>query len=100
MLKVNKTILKVVNRARQHCLWDKKTITIMFSLAPWGLVCTPKGNGGLVVINTEIQHDFLVIKNLFKLFSHNDTPWVDMVWQAYYKHSLPQATGPVGSFWW
>jgi hypothetical protein len=93
-------MVKVVNRARQHCLWDKKDREHHNSLAAWELVCKPKDKGGLGVINLEIQNDALLMKHLFKFFSHHDTPWVSMVWQAYYQNSVPQASGPVGSFWW
>jgi hypothetical protein len=100
MLKLNKSIIKVVNRARQHCLWDKKDREHQHSLAAWELVCKPKDKGGLGVINLEIQNDALLMKHLFSFFSHRDTPWVKMVWQAYYQHSVPHASVPVGSFWW
>jgi hypothetical protein len=100
MLKLNKTVVKVVNRARQHCLWDKQDRDHQNSLAAWELVCKPKEKGGLGVINLEIQNDALLMKHLFKFFNQHDTPWVSMVWQAYYQSSPPQATGLVGSFWW
>jgi hypothetical protein len=29
-----------------------------------------------------------------------DTPWVSMVWQAYYRNSVPQVTCKIMSFWW
>jgi hypothetical protein len=70
MLKLNKTMVKVVNRARQHCLWDKKDHEHQNSLAAWELVCKPKDKGGLGVINLEIQNDALLMKHLFKFFSH------------------------------
>jgi hypothetical protein len=42
-LKVQKTILDICDRARRHCLWDKKEdASLVNSLAAWNLVCRPK----------------------------------------------------------
>lgn len=51
MLKLNKTMIKVVDRAQRHCLWDKKDKERHNLLAAWDLVCWPKDMGGLGVIN-------------------------------------------------
>jgi hypothetical protein len=63
-------------------------------------VCRPKDKGGLGIVNLEIQNDALLLKHLFKIFNHADTPWVHMTWKAYYQNVTPQAAGRVGSFWW
>jgi hypothetical protein len=100
MLKLNKTIIKTVDRARRHCLWEKKDKEGHNSRAAWQMVCRPKDKGGLGVINLEIQNDALLLKHLFRFFNHADTPWVHMTWQAYYQSAVPQSAGRVGSFWW
>jgi hypothetical protein len=100
MLKLNKTIVKTIDRGRRHCLWAKKDKERHNSLAAWEMVCKPKDKGGLGVINLEIQNDALLLKHLFKFFNHAETPWVQMTWQAYYQNISPQVAGKVGSFWW
>lgn len=42
----------------------------------------------------------LLMKHLYKFFNHTDTPWVQMMWQAYYQDRLPSTASQVGSFWW
>jgi hypothetical protein len=42
MVKLNKTVLKTVKRARRHCLWAKKDKEKHNSLAAWEMVCRPK----------------------------------------------------------
>jgi hypothetical protein len=93
MLKLNKTVVKVVNRARQHYLWDKKDREHQHSLAAWELMCKPEDKGGLGVINLELQNDALLMKHLFIFFSHKDTPWVNMVWQLSKLHSTSRGSG-------
>jgi hypothetical protein len=100
MLKLNRTVIKVVGRTRCHCFWEKKDREKHDALAAWEMVCKQKDKGGLGGINLEIQNDALLMKHLFKFFSHHETPWVNMVWQAYYQNPVPQATSPVGSFLW
>lgn len=87
MLKLNKTMVNVVGRAMRHCLWDKQDKERQFF-----------GCMGLNYL--EIQNDALLMRHLFKFFNHHDTPWVDVVWKAYYHNSVPHAAGQVGSFWW
>lgn len=54
MLKLNKTIIKIVDHARCHYLCSKKDSDKHNSLAAWELVCWPKNKGGLGVIQLEI----------------------------------------------
>jgi hypothetical protein len=66
------------------------------------LVCVPKEDGGLSVINLRVQNESLLLKHLHKFYNHVDTPWVQMVWNKYYSgNRLPSLQGPQkGSFWW
>jgi hypothetical protein len=100
MLKLNKKILKTVNHARRHCLWQKQDKDHHNSLAAWEIVCRPKDKRGLGIVNLEIQNDAFLLKHLFKIFNHANTSWVHMTWQAYYQNVMPQAAHRAGSFWW
>ena len=68
--------------------------------AAWKLVCAPKDEGGLGVIDLEKHNRALLLKNLYKFFNKLDIPWVQLVWEKHYKNSkLPSHTRK-GSFWW
>jgi hypothetical protein len=57
------------------------------------MVCVPKEEGGLGVINLEKHNQALLMKNLDKFFNHKDTPWVSLIWEKYYSNGkLPSNT--------
>ena len=63
-LKLPKGFIKSVDRARRHCLWDKRQDSTSFAgLAAWRTVCQPKKKGGLGVINLELQNMALLLKS-------------------------------------
>jgi hypothetical protein len=64
------------------------------------LVCKPKDQGGLGVINLSIQNDCLLMKHLHKFFNRANLPWVNLVWKLYYESALPPAKARDISFWW
>jgi hypothetical protein len=69
--------------------------------AAWNLVCLPKDEGGLGVLNLTTQNEALLLKNLHKFFSKVDTPWVQLVWEKHYQNGkLPSHIKKRGSFWW
>lgn len=49
--------------------------------AAWEMVCLPKEEGGLGIINIETQNQALLMKNLDKFFNKKDIPWVNIVWE-------------------
>jgi hypothetical protein len=62
-LKIHKTIIKIADRSRRHCLWAKEEESgSAQSLAAWSLVCRPKKKGGLGIINFELQNQALLLK--------------------------------------
>jgi hypothetical protein len=64
------------------------------------MITKPKSEGGLGVINIEIQNRALLLKNLDKFYNKKDIPWVNLVWEKQYKNGkLPDHTRK-GSFWW
>jgi hypothetical protein len=100
-LKIHKTIIKIADRSRRHCLWAKEEESgSAQSLAAWSLVCRPKKKGGLGIINFEVQNQALLLKHLHKFYSKADIPWVKLVWSLYSSNSVPHAQTTRGSFWW
>jgi len=65
------------------------------------MVCLPKKEGGLGVLNMKTQNDALLLKHLHKFFNRVDTLWVQLVWELHYSNgTLPSITRKKGSFWW
>jgi hypothetical protein len=69
-------------------------------LAAWDLVCLPKENGGLGVVNFQKQNAALLIKFLDKFYNRRDVPWVQLIWGAHYEGKIPHSENLCGSFWW
>jgi hypothetical protein len=63
------------------------------------MVCLPKEEGGLGVIDLRVQNEAL-LKNLHKFFKKEDLPWVHLVWDNYYRNGKLPSTTKKGSFWW
>jgi hypothetical protein len=94
-------IIKQLNRIIRQCLWRKKKgeCTTSQSLASWDMICKPKANGGLGVLDFKLQNEALLLKHLHKFFNREDLPWVNLVWN-YYPEGVPHASKLCGSFWW
>jgi len=61
--------------------------------AAWKMVCKSRQEGGLGIINIGEQNKALLMKNLDKFFNRRDIPWVQMIWEKYYKDGkLPGRT--------
>jgi hypothetical protein len=102
-LKVHKTIIKIADRSRRHCLWEKEEgSSSVNALAAWPLVCRPKKKRGLGIINFEVQNKALLLKQLHKFYTKEDVPWVKLVWSLslYSAEAAPHAQKRRGSFWW
>jgi hypothetical protein len=60
----------------------------------------PQKKGGLGVIRLCLQNDALLMKNIFKLYSRADLPWVNLIWSQYYSNVRALGNLGKGSFWW
>jgi hypothetical protein len=99
-LKIQKTILNICDRASRHCLWAKEdSNSTPHSLAAWSMVCRTKNQGGLGVLNLELQNKALLLKQLHKFYSKADAPWVQLV-RNLYGDRVPHSQAKKGSFWW
>jgi hypothetical protein len=101
-LKVPITIFIHFEKSGKQFLWADKEDKIQGKcLANWDMVCRPKDQGGLNVINLRIHNKALMMKNLHKFYNNHDVPWVHLLKQAHYSNGLaPHACSPKGSFWW
>jgi hypothetical protein len=99
--KVHKTVIKHIDKFRKHYLWTGADINAKKPpKVAWDMVCLPKDQGGLGIIQLEAHNEALLIKNFHKFFNKLDTPWVHLVWEKYYSNGkLPNHTLK-GSFWW
>lgn len=100
--RVHITILEHVNKSSRKFLWHGKDIDSKGNyLASWSMICRPKEQGGLGILNLKIQNIALLIKQLHKFYNHADVPWVNLIWQVYYSmNDIPHACKNKGSFWW
>jgi len=82
-----------MERSRRECKEMAK--------AAWPMVCIPKCEGGLGVLNIQTQNEALLLKHLDKFFNKRDLPWVKLIWDKHYRNGrLPSSNIPKGSFWW
>jgi hypothetical protein len=70
------------------------------ALVAWNKICKPKKQGGLGVLNLEVQNKALLLKTLDKFYNNVDVPWVQLVKVKYYNNGTLPGMSPHGSFWW
>jgi hypothetical protein len=99
--KMHKIVIHQIDKYRKHCLWRGADINAKTPpKVAWDLVCLPKSEGGLGVLQLEIHNEALLLKNLHKFFNKADIPWVHLIWEKHYRNGrLPNHTLK-GSFWW
>lgn len=98
---MHKTVIKQIDKYRKHCLWRGGHISAKNPpKAAWEMVCIPKAQGGLGVLNLSTKNQALLLKYLHKFYNRADIPWVHLVWVKHYANNkLPDHTKK-GSFWW
>ena len=94
-------IKRQLEKYMRHCLWRKPDLTDKRpAMVKWTTVCRPKKQGGLGVMNIDIQNKSLMLKILHKFYNKMDIPWVSLIWSTYYNESVVPGEQSVGSFWW
>jgi hypothetical protein len=64
------------------------------------MVCLPKKQGGLGVIDLNAHNEAMLLKFLHKFYTKADIPWVRLVWKNYYGNGKLPGQIKKGSFWW
>jgi hypothetical protein len=66
------------------------------------MVCVPKIEGELGVLDLQVQNESLLMKHLHKFFNKEQIPWVQLIWNHYYsRNRLPIVGAQIrSSFWW
>jgi hypothetical protein len=81
-LEIPVTINEQVIKYMRHCLWRKKNSDVQAkgsALVAWKKNCRPKTQGGLGVLDLNIQNKALLLKNLHKFYNRHDIPWVQLI---------------------
>jgi hypothetical protein len=107
-VKLPPSIYKQIDKFKKHCMWTGSDWNATKPpLAAWKLATRPKENGGMGIINVATQNDALLLKNLHKFFNklHKffnklDVPWVQLIWNNYYRNGTVPDGRPKRSFWW
>jgi hypothetical protein len=100
-LKLHKGVIKQLDRYRRHCLWCGADLNSKKpSKAAWPMVCMPKKQGGLGVLDLSSHNEAMLLKFLHKFFSQADIPWVNLIWTKYYNSGKLPGQQKKGSFWW
>ena len=96
-----KPVIKQIDKFRKHCLWRGANVNAKTPpKAAWNMVCLPKEEGGLGVLNLRTQNEALLLKNLHKFFNKQDIPWVQLVWEKHDQNGKLPSHIKKGSFWW
>jgi hypothetical protein len=53
-----------------------------YHLTKWNVLCTPKDQGGMCILNLKYQNDCLLSKWLFRLLNSEGT-WQTIIWRKY-----------------
>jgi hypothetical protein len=59
-----------------------------------------KKQRGLGVVRLETHNKALLLKYLHKFFNNYDLPWVNLIWNNYYRSDRLPSCLRIGSFWW
>jgi len=100
-LELPKAVIKQIDKFRKNCLWRGNNVNGgSRPKAAWEMVCNSKEEGGLGIINLELQNQALLMKILDKFFNRKDIPWVNLVWEKHCRNGRLPGIVKKGSFWW
>jgi hypothetical protein len=66
------------------------------------MVCLPKEEGGLGVLDLNAQNRSMLMKQLHKIFKKAIVPWIQLIWDHHFaRGKLPfHGKAAKGSLWW
>lgn len=64
------------------------------------MVCKPKEEGRLGILDLKKQNEALLMKNLDKFLNRKDISWVSLIWEKHYANGKLPSHIKKGSFWW
>jgi hypothetical protein len=70
---IPKGVLKNLDHFRSRFFWQDSTKKYKYRLARWDILCHPKDQGGLVILNLQLQNKCLLAKWLVNLLNTNGT---------------------------
>jgi hypothetical protein len=66
---VPKGVLKNLDHFRSRFFWQGSAIKHKYRLSKWDILCRPKDQGGLGILNLQLQNKFLLVKWLVNLLT-------------------------------
>jgi hypothetical protein len=66
---VPKGVLKNLDHFRSRFFWQGSAIKHNYRLSKWDILCRPKDQGGLGILNLQLQNKFLLVKWLVNLLT-------------------------------
>ena len=73
---IPKGVLKNLDHFRSRFFWQGSSDKHKYRLAKWDILCRPKGQGGLGILNLQLQNKCLLVKWLVNLLNTNG------IWQT------------------
>jgi hypothetical protein len=79
---VPRGVLKKLDYFKSHFFWQSDDHKKKYRLTRWQVVCTPKDQGGLRVLNLDVHNKCLLSKWLFNLINR-DGAWQQLLRNKY-----------------
>ena len=73
---IPKEVLKNLDHFRSRFFWQGSSDKYKYRVAKWDILCRPKDQGGLGILNLQLQNKCLLAKWLVNLLNTND------IWQT------------------
>jgi hypothetical protein len=72
---LNDGVHKIMDTIRAKFLWQGVEEKFKYHMAKFEMVCRPKDQGGLGIINTKIMNESLLVKWIWRIYQQPDELW-------------------------